>query len=463
MIVIDDYILTNSLRKNTVGEVFLTQKKGHKELFATKRIDILSEKPENITRLKNEINLLKKMYHPNIVNLKDIKVTENHYYIIMEYCNGGFLSDCLRKYIELYHCPFSEKIVQYLMKQIVPVLEFLHTNKIIHRNLKLDNILVNFNSNEDKKTLNMMNATVKITDFLFSTILHKSKANLTYSILGTPANMEPQILYNLVTNTPNIKGYDEKADIWSLGTVCYEMLVGHKAFSGKSMDELFQKVKQGKYTLPSHLSEEVVSFINGMLQKDTNIRLSAKELKNHDFLMKNVNQFKPVDVRKLPATIGPGGIMICDSNIGVKNENLHENVWDIFAQPIIQKHVANSQRRVEVPAILNQKHVANSQRIGEVPIKLNIIQDPYSQRTVAVPVKIHRKENLMTEPKKHYNNNSIPQMVEQQAYVHHTIKLKTEHKKHYNHHAITPMIQQPYPFSDGNLNNTTQIIINNYY
>ena len=54
-------------------------------------------------------------------------------------------------------------------------------------------------------------------------------------------------------------------------------------------------------------------------------------------------------------------------------------------------------------------------------------------------------------------------MVGQQAYVHHTIKLKTEHKKHYNHHAITPMIQQPYPFSDGNLNNTTQIIINNYY
>ena len=110
------------------------------------------------------------MYHPNIVNLKDIKVTENHYYIIMEYCNGGFLSDCLRKYIELYHCPFSEKIVQYLMKQIVPVLEFLHTNKIIHRNLKLDNILVNFNSNEDKKTLNMMNATVKNRFFIFYNI-----------------------------------------------------------------------------------------------------------------------------------------------------------------------------------------------------------------------------------------------------------------------------------------------------
>ena len=125
------------------------------------------------------------------------------------------------------------------MKQIVSALNYLHLNKIIHRDLKLDNILVNFPSANDKNSLNMMNATVKIIDFGFATKLNKP---LTYTALGTPTNMDPVILENIKTGIPNA-GYNEKVDIWSLGTICYEMLVGHIPFSGKSFDELFQRVK----------------------------------------------------------------------------------------------------------------------------------------------------------------------------------------------------------------------------
>ena len=171
----------------------------------------------------------------------------------MEFCNGGSLSGCLKKYKAIHRRPFSEEIVQYIMRQVVNGLEFLHSNKIIHRDLKLDNILVTFNSEVDKNNLNMMKAIVKIIDFGFATKLHKG---LTYTVLGTPTNMDPQILQNMETR--NQSGYDEKADIWSLGTLCYEMLVGHMAFSANSMEELYQKVKQGTYTLPSNLSEEVV-------------------------------------------------------------------------------------------------------------------------------------------------------------------------------------------------------------
>ena len=333
---VDDLILTKSLGKGGFGEVFLTQIKGHKGFFATKRLDrAFSEKPENIKRLGNEITLLKKINHPNIVRLIDLKKTKSHCYIVMEYCNGGDLSSCLKKYKAAHRRPFSEEIVQYIMRQVVNGLEFLHSNKIIHRDLKLDNILVTFNSEQDKNNLNMMKAIAKIIDFGFATKL--PKGNLTYTVLGTPTNMDPQILKDM--ETKNQSGYDEKADIWSLGTLCYEMLVGHMAFSATSMKELYQKVKQGTYTLPSNLSEEVVSFINGMLQKDPNKRLSAKQLKNHDFLIKNIKQFKPVDVRKIPATVGPGGMLNFNTNVNNKNHNLYETVWDIFAQPMNQQLV----------------------------------------------------------------------------------------------------------------------------
>ena len=162
---VDDLIFTKSLGKGAFGEVFLTQKKGYKGYFATKRLDrAFSEKPENIKSLSNEISLLKKINHPNIVHLIDLKRTKSHCYIVMEFCNGGSLSGCLKKYKAIHRRPFSEEIVQYIMRQVVNGLEFLHSNKIIHRDLKLDNILVTFNSEVDKNNLNMMKAIVKIID-----------------------------------------------------------------------------------------------------------------------------------------------------------------------------------------------------------------------------------------------------------------------------------------------------------
>jgi len=236
---VDDLILTKSLGKGSFGEVFLTQKKNSNEFYAAKRLDrAFSEKPENLKRLTKEITILKAISHPNIVKLIELKKTKSHIYIVTEYCNGGGLSDCLKKYITAHHRPFPEEVVQYIMKQVLEALSFLHSKKIVHRDLKLDNILVTFSNEEDKKSLNMMKAIVKIIDFGFATILRSANANLTYTVLGTPTNMEPHLLKNMETRTRNQQGYDEKADIWSLGTLCYEMLVGRMTFAGKTMEEL---------------------------------------------------------------------------------------------------------------------------------------------------------------------------------------------------------------------------------
>ena len=320
---VDNLVLTKSLGKGSFGEVFLTKKVNGKELYATKRMDRAEfDKPDNNKRLLNEISILQKISHKNIVKLIEVKKTKSHIYIVTEFCNGGSLTDNLSKYVQIHRKAFSEEIVQYLMKQIVSAIYYLHMNKIVHRDLKLDNILLNFPNENDKANLNMLKAEIKLIDFGFATRLRTVNGNLANTILGTPSNMEPHMLRDMENQRPSLKGYNEKVDIWSLGTLCYEMLVGRMAFAGHSMEELYKKVKAGNYKLPLWLSKEAVSFINGMLQYDSNKRLSAVELLNHDFLKKNVKEFQTVDVNQVKDKVR-GKVM----NINIRQNN---TIWEVF-------------------------------------------------------------------------------------------------------------------------------------
>ena len=327
-VMIDDLTLLKCLGKGTYGEVFLTSKAGKSQLFATKKMDrAYADQPHVSKYLKNEISILRELNHRNIVKLEDVKVTQNHYYLVMEYCNGGALSECLRKYKKKYGRPFPIEIVQYLMRQIIEGIRYIHNRNIIHRDLKLDNILVYFNSENDKNELNMMRAVIKIIDFGFAT--HIGNSNLCYSTLGSPINMDPNILKKMTEKKMGIDdgrlvGYDQKADIWSLGTLCYEMLIGKSAFNSKSMQELVQKVESGSYIIPTCLSKEVVSFLNAMLQYNAQKRLSANELARHHFLTKNIRDFEPIDVRKVSNKVNQNKLQV--------NIKRNQTIWSIFNQ-----------------------------------------------------------------------------------------------------------------------------------
>ena len=271
----------------------------------------------------------------------------------MEYINGGSLTDCLKNYQKRNNGKsFPEEIVQYLMRQIVDAIKYIHGKKIIHRDLKLDNIMVSFNNDYDKNTCNMLKSTIKIIDFGFSIQLTPSKNNLASSVLGSPINMDPAILKEMANRGKKVDqlGYDQKADIWSLGTICYELLIGKSVFNAETMNELVSKVENGNYKVPTTVSSELVSFLNGMLQYDGNSRLSADELSKHPFLVKNCNNFTKINTNRVQKKISGGQL-----NINVKK---NQTIWSIFNEED-EKKLININARNYNPAPL--------QPIPEIP------------------------------------------------------------------------------------------------
>ena len=319
---IDDYSIVKTLGKSTFGDLFLTLKQGSTEKSVTNQINKKFIDNKNCKKyIEREIAILKDINHENIVKLNDIKETSDYLYFIREYCNGGNLDECVQKYLETHNSPFPEELVQCFMRQIISAVKYLHDKRIINRDIKLNNILVHYDSEEDKKKKNLLKAKVKILDFGFAKSLKKGE--LAKSILGSPINMDPGILKKL-NDVGNSKeyGYDEKADIWSLGTICYEMINGRSAFDAEDMEELFSKVEKGNYFLPSTLSIEAASFINGMLKYNPAKRFTADQLYRHQFLTKNVKDFHKINLNKIKDNV-------TDSKIQM-NTKLNESIWDIY-------------------------------------------------------------------------------------------------------------------------------------
>ena len=322
---VGDYTLTKSLGKGAFGEVYITSKQGTQEKFATKKIDKkFARNPKAKKYIDNEIKILKSIEHENIIKLYDQLETSQYYFLVTEYCNGGGLSDCLEYHINQYHKPFSEEVVQYLMRQIVSGIRYLHSKHILHRDIKLDNILVKFDTEEDKQKKNMLKAKVKIIDFGFARYLDPKE--LAFSTLGSPINMEPGILrkLNKMENSRNY-GYDEKADIWSLGTICYEMLIGHCTFDASSMKELLSKVEAGNYLLPTSISKEAASFLNGMLQYDPKQRLNAEKLYSHHFLTKDYKSLTKMNLNNVQKHL-------YGANLKINSKKNQNSIWVIFEE-----------------------------------------------------------------------------------------------------------------------------------
>jgi serine/threonine protein kinase len=284
--------IMKKLDQGTFSKVYLARDMNNNKILALKKIDekILSDKGKNY--LLNEIKILRMFNHPNIIKLYFVLKKPNFTYLGIEYCNGGSLSDNLYDYIKQHKKPFPEKLVQKIMKQILTGVKCLHDKGIIHRDLKLKNILIYYDNDSDLKNHNLYGATIKIIDFNTSYILNSF---MPYSVVGTPLNMAPSIAQNMF-NAP--KPYDDKIDIWSLGTLCYEMLFGKPLLPGSKKEEVYQNILNKNFYIPKTISVQARMFLLNMLRKDGINRLCASELLNHEFITLNYHNFKMYNLIK---------------------------------------------------------------------------------------------------------------------------------------------------------------------
>ena len=387
---IGDLTLLNVLGKGSFGTVFLSKKDGKNCYFATKQIDrAMADKPSYQKYFKNELLILKGLNHPNIVHLEDLKSDNKYYYIVMEYINGGSLTDCLQNYKKRNNGKsFPEEIVQHLMRQIVAAIKYIHNKNIIHRDLKLDNIMVNFQNEYDKNNCNMLKSTIKIIDFGFAIQLSPSQNNLTHSVLGSPINMDPAILKEMAQKGKKVDqlGYDQKADIWSLGTICYELLIGKSVFNAETMNELVSKVENGNYTVPTSVSSEIITFLNGMLQYEGKNRFSADELANHPFLTKDCRNFTRMNINRVQKKVVNNQL-----NVNVKRNH---TIWSIYNEED-EKKLLN----------INTKNIGAAPPLQPIPEYPQFLPDPKRTKTDLNIQRVPQNNYINRNYNKSYSNN----------------------------------------------------------
>ena len=201
---------------------------------------------------------MRRLKHKNIIKLYDTIQNEKYIYIIMEYCKYGDLRNFLKSK------PINEYKTQIIMKQIISGLKYLYDNKVFHRDLKPQNILVS------------KNCIIKITDFGLAKEYEENI--LSDTICGSPIYMAPEIIKN--------DKYSNKADIWSLGVIFYELLTGETPYKVKKYDELVSSIKNKDVIIPKYLkiSNNARDLLSKLLIKDSDDRITWYEIFNHPWI-----------------------------------------------------------------------------------------------------------------------------------------------------------------------------------
>ena len=256
------YLFGREIGHGAFGKVNLCLHIGSGHLVAMKTfVKKDSKYKETKDKLKNEVEVLSKLHHPFINQILDNFETDTHFFIVMEYVCGDLLS-FIRKRTKL-----NEQISKIIFKQLIEGLKYIHKKNIIHRDIKLDNILID--------TTN----TVKICDFGVSRKIEKGVK--IFERCGTPAYIAPEI-YKKIGYT----GF--QSDVWSAGITLYYILSGNLPFKGNNIHELENSILYGEYKKIKDVSFEANDIIDKMLKLDPNERITIDGILKHPWL-KNVN------------------------------------------------------------------------------------------------------------------------------------------------------------------------------
>ena len=264
------YKVISRLGDGSYGTVYLAMNLFTRTNVAMKKINKVKENEIDEMEIKNEIDILKKLDHPNIVKILEFYSTEKAYYIITDYCSCGEL------YNQIKH-QYTENQLAVLFYQLFSGLCYLHANNIVHRDLKLENILISEIERDKETNKNLF--WIKIIDFGTAKIFEKNKSEK--AVVGSSYYIAPEVLQ---------KHYNEKCDTWSAGVILYMLIVGRAPFDGKDDDEIIENISKGEFNSKHRklvsASNEVQDLVKKLLEVDPVRRLSAAQALKHPWFTK---------------------------------------------------------------------------------------------------------------------------------------------------------------------------------
>ena len=266
---IGNYIITKTLGKGTFGKVKLGIYIPRNKKVAIKIIEKRKIKEEDdIIRLKREFEMLSQFNHPNVITVSEIFESNEAYFTVMEYCEGGELFNYIisNKYL-------SEEKASFFYYQLISGLEYIHSLGIVHRDLKPENLLLT------------QELILKIIDFGLSNYFQNDQMQLLETPCGSPCYASPEML-----SGDNYDGF--KIDIWASGIILFAMFCGYLPFDDKDNNILFQKILECKINFPKKLSNISKDLLKRILIANPKKRITIPEIKKHPFYLRGKEIFK---------------------------------------------------------------------------------------------------------------------------------------------------------------------------
>ncbi|CAD7937135.1 unnamed protein product [Amoebophrya sp. A120] len=285
----DRYHVLHLVGEGCFGKVFKGRRKYSGQIVGLKFISKRGKSDKDLRNLRSEISILKRLEHPNIICLFDSFETTTDFCLVTEFAHGE-LFDVFQDDKNL-----PEPEVQAIAVQLIQALHYLHSHRIIHRDMKPQNVLVGPNEQ------------IKLCDFGFARAMSCNTVVLT-SIKGTPLYMAPELVQELP--------YNHTADLWSVGVILFELFVGTPPFYANSLYSLIHLIVKDTVSYPSNMGAHFKDFLQGLLRKDPQQRLSWPGLLHHPFVAGAANKSRPSAGAKHGMMMQQGG-----QNGGVGGEN----------------------------------------------------------------------------------------------------------------------------------------------
>jgi len=249
---IGNYVFQKTVGEGNFAKVKLAKHKLTGVEVAIKIIDKTRIDEKKLGKLYREVKIMKLLNHPNIVKLFEVIETKNTLFLVMEYSSGGELYDYL-----VVHGRMKEKEARVKFRQILAAVNYCHNKRVIHRDLKAENLLLDANFD------------IKIADFGFSNYYDPDSKLDTFC--GSPPYAAPELFQGKRYTGPEV-------DIWSLGVILYVLTTGCLPFDGKNLQEMRESVCRGKYRIPFYLSDSCEKLLRKFLIRDPNKRASLEML-----------------------------------------------------------------------------------------------------------------------------------------------------------------------------------------